>query len=252
MRFGKPPLLDNRGPIAAEYLHELVRRDDVVSLTYHDGSGRLLAFANLLDHPVVPLYQHWSALSREEGGKQHLYFDSYARMMGTRRGARSSGVVGRTRQVGPQTVVGIAAPKAVGRRGAEAGGGMSIEVLDPRFDAEPPYWRELRARADCVPTGRGRCCASRRGARERRGLLPCCWTVRDRGAWSVRRGSAPGPDGIGSSSPGGVGASAVSTCERPGVARSPPGGSPTREPTGAFDGCCPNTCRPCDGCSVRG
>ncbi|ACU98681.1 hypothetical protein [Saccharomonospora viridis] len=24
---------------------------------------------------------------------------------------------------------------------------MSIEVLDPRFDAEPPYWRELRARA---------------------------------------------------------------------------------------------------------
>ncbi|WP_277068187.1 GNAT family N-acetyltransferase [Saccharomonospora viridis] len=82
MRFGKPPLLDNRGPIAAEYLHELVRRDDVVSLTYHDGSGRLLAFANLLDHPVVPLYQHWSALSREEGGKQHLYFDSYARMMG--------------------------------------------------------------------------------------------------------------------------------------------------------------------------
>ncbi|WP_298182542.1 GNAT family N-acetyltransferase [Saccharomonospora sp.] len=24
---------------------------------------------------------------------------------------------------------------------------MSVEVLDPRFDAEPPYWRELRARA---------------------------------------------------------------------------------------------------------
>ncbi|WP_298182277.1 GNAT family N-acetyltransferase [Saccharomonospora sp.] len=80
-RFGNPGF-DNRGPVVAEYLHRLVRRDDVLSLTYHDGQGRLLAFADLLDNPGVPLYQHWAALSKDEGGKQHLYFDSYARMMG--------------------------------------------------------------------------------------------------------------------------------------------------------------------------
>lgn len=79
-RLGKPKF-DQRGTLSGAYLHELVRRDDVFSLTYQDGAGRLLAFANMLDHPVMPMYQHWATLSKEDGGRQHLYFDSYARMM---------------------------------------------------------------------------------------------------------------------------------------------------------------------------
>lgn len=93
-RLGRPKF-DSRAPLSGEYLHALVRRDDVLTLTYHDRTGRLLAFADLLDHPAVPLYQHWAALSREEGGRQHLYFDSYARLMGhvvaTRREGLSAG-----------------------------------------------------------------------------------------------------------------------------------------------------------------
>lgn len=79
-RLGRPKF-DSRGPVSARYLHELVRRDDVYTLTYHDDQGRLLAFADLLDHAELPLYQHWAARSRQEGGRQHLYFDSYARLM---------------------------------------------------------------------------------------------------------------------------------------------------------------------------
>lgn len=79
-RLGRPKF-DSRSPVSAQYLHELVRRPDVRTLTYHDADGELLAFADLLDHPDVPLYQHWAALAPEEGGRKHLYFDSYARMI---------------------------------------------------------------------------------------------------------------------------------------------------------------------------
>ncbi|WP_116050973.1 GNAT family N-acetyltransferase [Amycolatopsis palatopharyngis] len=80
-RLGRPKF-DSRSPVTAEYLHALVRRKDVRTLTYHNGDGKLLAFADLLDHPDVPLYQHWAALLPEEGGRKHLYFDSYARLIG--------------------------------------------------------------------------------------------------------------------------------------------------------------------------
>jgi hypothetical protein len=80
-RLGKPRF-DSRGPVSGDYLHELVRRDDVLTLTYHDCRGRLLAFADLLDHPELPVYQHWAGLHRDEGGRAHLYFDSYARLIG--------------------------------------------------------------------------------------------------------------------------------------------------------------------------
>lgn len=79
-RLGRPKF-DSRSPVSAQYLHALVRRSDVRTLTYHDAGGTLLAFADLLDHPDVPLYQHWAALAPEEGGRKHLYFDSYARMI---------------------------------------------------------------------------------------------------------------------------------------------------------------------------
>ncbi|GAA1232172.1 GNAT family N-acetyltransferase [Prauserella halophila] len=81
-KFGRVPL-DLRGAVTAEYLHALVRRPDVATLTYRDASsGRLLAFTNVLDHAVTPLHQHWAAVPPDRGGKRHLYFDAYARVVG--------------------------------------------------------------------------------------------------------------------------------------------------------------------------
>jgi hypothetical protein len=74
-----PVKFDRRGPVTAEYLGELVRRPDVLTTTYHDASGRLLAFTNVLDHPVTPLHQHWAALGPGEGRPKHLYFDVVVR-----------------------------------------------------------------------------------------------------------------------------------------------------------------------------
>ncbi|MGW5719703.1 GNAT family N-acetyltransferase [Amycolatopsis sp. NPDC003865] len=74
-----PVKFDQRGPVTAEYLGELVRRPDVVTTTYHDDRGRLLAFTDLLDHPVMPLHQHWAALPPADGRPKHLYFDVVVR-----------------------------------------------------------------------------------------------------------------------------------------------------------------------------
>lgn len=80
-KFGRVPL-DLRGAVTAEYLHELVRRPDVATLTYRDtDSGRLLAFTTVLDHVMTPLHQHWAAVPPDRGGKRHLYFDAYARVV---------------------------------------------------------------------------------------------------------------------------------------------------------------------------
>ncbi|MEV7551789.1 GNAT family N-acetyltransferase [Amycolatopsis sp. NPDC089917] len=74
-----PVKFDRRGAVTAEYFAELVRRPDVITSTYHDADGRLLAFGNVLDHPVAPLHQHWAAVSPEEGRPKHLYFDAVVR-----------------------------------------------------------------------------------------------------------------------------------------------------------------------------
>jgi uncharacterized protein len=70
---------DNRGVVTAEYLDLLVRREDVYTTTYHDGTGRLIAFTDLLDHPDTPLSQHWAARDFEDGRPKHLYFDFLTR-----------------------------------------------------------------------------------------------------------------------------------------------------------------------------
>jgi hypothetical protein len=74
-----PVKFDRRGPVTGAYLDELLRRSDVVTTTYHDAEGRLLAFTNLLDHPVMPLHQHWAALPPARGRPKHLYFDVVVR-----------------------------------------------------------------------------------------------------------------------------------------------------------------------------
>ena len=74
-----PVKFDQRGRVSAEYLGELVRRPDVLTTTYHDESGRLLGFTDLLDHPVMPMHQHWAALPPGDGRPKHLYFDVVVR-----------------------------------------------------------------------------------------------------------------------------------------------------------------------------
>ncbi|MGB3442094.1 MAG: GNAT family N-acetyltransferase [Actinophytocola sp.] len=73
-KFGKQPF-DPRTPVAGAYLAEVVRRQDVHTLTYSDVDGQVLAFSTYLDHPVAPILQFWA--SREDRG--HLYFDCHAR-----------------------------------------------------------------------------------------------------------------------------------------------------------------------------
>ncbi|MFI7128840.1 GNAT family N-acetyltransferase [Nonomuraea sp. NPDC050153] len=71
---------DRRLALSVAYFAELTRRDDVWTVSYHEGE-RLLAFAIVYDHPVTPMYGPWAALPADEGGRKDLYFDSYARIV---------------------------------------------------------------------------------------------------------------------------------------------------------------------------
>jgi len=72
---------DARGYQSPAYLEALVHRPDVHTLTYRTDAGRLVGLATLLDHPTHPSYQHWATVRPEDGGKPHLYFDSYVRLI---------------------------------------------------------------------------------------------------------------------------------------------------------------------------
>uniref|UniRef100_UPI000A5AA11D hypothetical protein n=1 Tax=Actinomadura hibisca TaxID=68565 RepID=UPI000A5AA11D len=77
--------LDPRAPLPPAYFAALARRKDVVIVSYHDTSGagadRLLAFGVLVDHPTAPKSTAWASLPPEEGGRKHLYFDHFVRLM---------------------------------------------------------------------------------------------------------------------------------------------------------------------------
>ncbi|MCG8915652.1 GNAT family N-acetyltransferase [Actinokineospora sp. PR83] len=79
-RLGEPRF-DWRGGVSGAYLHELVRRSDVATTTYHDTAGTLLAFATALDSPSLVFHQHWAALPPEEGGRKHLYYEGFTRVV---------------------------------------------------------------------------------------------------------------------------------------------------------------------------
>jgi hypothetical protein len=70
--------LDTRSPIPPAYLGTFVRRPDVITRTYRDASGKLLAFNTMIDHPDSPAIHHWAALSGVAGGRRNLYVDCYA------------------------------------------------------------------------------------------------------------------------------------------------------------------------------
>ncbi|WP_051468107.1 hypothetical protein [Actinomadura oligospora] len=74
---------DVRAPLPVEYFRALCGRDDVALVSYREKpSGRLLAWGTLLFARTTPSLGAWAALDPEEGGRKHLYFDHYVRLMG--------------------------------------------------------------------------------------------------------------------------------------------------------------------------
>ncbi|RSN30491.1 hypothetical protein DL990_21080 [Amycolatopsis sp. WAC 01416] len=71
--------MDTRSPIAPSYLDALVRRPDVITRTYRDGSGRLLGFGTVFDADDGCALHQWAALPSARGGRKGLYVDFYAR-----------------------------------------------------------------------------------------------------------------------------------------------------------------------------
>lgn len=67
-------------PLPFPYLESLVGGDEVVAIAYRDGK-RLLGLSLILDHPAWPVCLSWGAVLPEDGGRKHLYFDGYVRMV---------------------------------------------------------------------------------------------------------------------------------------------------------------------------
>jgi hypothetical protein len=80
-------------PKSREYLQALVARDDVLSVSYVDRDGRLIAIGTVFDHPTWPVSRHWGALSPEQGGRKNLWFDRYGRVVEWAIGAGKTGLV---------------------------------------------------------------------------------------------------------------------------------------------------------------
>lgn len=74
-RYGRQP------PAPGSYLAALVARPDVRLLSYQDHTGRLLAFAAVLDHASEPIVTYGATLPVGAGGRPHLYFDFYGRIV---------------------------------------------------------------------------------------------------------------------------------------------------------------------------
>lgn len=117
---GKAPL-DTRSPLSGAYFETFLRRPDVHTLTYHDDEGRLLAVNTMLDHPDSVIKQHWAALSEAEGGRKHLFFDSYQRAVrhlvsrgaGELSAGRQPHEVKRSLGFGTRPIFGVAVPRPV-------------------------------------------------------------------------------------------------------------------------------------------
>jgi hypothetical protein len=69
------------GPRSPLWQEAVAGRDDVHVVAYRDNAGRLLGAASILDHPAWPIWLSWGALEVEEGGRRHLYFDLFRRLV---------------------------------------------------------------------------------------------------------------------------------------------------------------------------
>src|SRR6185369_9476314 len=56
-------------------------RDDVTAVVYRDGAGRLLAAGIVLEDRRLPIWLTWGALPLTAGGRRHLYFDMFHRLV---------------------------------------------------------------------------------------------------------------------------------------------------------------------------
>ncbi|HEY9389214.1 MAG TPA: hypothetical protein VIR27_05505 [Mycobacteriales bacterium] len=81
-----------RMPVPGSYLDALCRREDVLTLAYHDGAGRLLSFNVVMDDPTWPIAGYYAALPANTGGRGHLYFDQYRHLVSWAIGAGKEGV----------------------------------------------------------------------------------------------------------------------------------------------------------------
>lgn len=80
-------------PLPQPYLEALVASDEVVAIAYRDAGRRLLGLSLILDHPTWPVCLSWGALPPEDGGRKHLYFDGYVRMVEWAIAAGKAGLV---------------------------------------------------------------------------------------------------------------------------------------------------------------
>lgn len=64
------------------YLDRFVHRPDVGILTYSDRAGRLLGYGTLMHlGKTDAIIGQWAALRPDEGGRRHLYFDMFHRLL---------------------------------------------------------------------------------------------------------------------------------------------------------------------------
>ncbi|MFF5233453.1 hypothetical protein [Dactylosporangium sp. NPDC000521] len=69
------------GPRSEVWQEAVAGRDDVCVVAYRDTTGRLLGAATILDDPAWPVWLSWGALPVEDGGRRHLYFDLFRRLV---------------------------------------------------------------------------------------------------------------------------------------------------------------------------
>ncbi|NRQ38328.1 GNAT family N-acetyltransferase [Nonomuraea sp. NN258] len=80
-------------PLPVPYLDALVGGDEVVAVAYRERGGRLLGLSLVLDHPSWPVALSWGSVPIEDGGRKHLYFDVYVRLIEWAIGAGRAGLV---------------------------------------------------------------------------------------------------------------------------------------------------------------
>ncbi len=59
----------------------LLAREDITAVAYREGAGRLIGVGIVLGHPTRPLLLSWGGEPVEHGGRKHLYFDLYCRVV---------------------------------------------------------------------------------------------------------------------------------------------------------------------------
>ena len=75
------PLDRHTGLRTVAWQRAAVQHPDVTVVSYRNRAGRLLGAGTILDHPSRPLWLTWGAEPTEQGGRRHLYFDLYSRVV---------------------------------------------------------------------------------------------------------------------------------------------------------------------------